>query len=84
VEHSWFPPEPVRPGVAHVLPERLFHVEHSESHLRGSAGEYTLRLALGNNTDIRLHRSPIDFAQNNLDRSKPGAWPSSANSPSQA
>src|SRR6266478_2731088 len=30
----------------------------------------TIRLALANNTDIRLDRSQIDFAQNNLHRSK--------------
>src|SRR5438876_1837767 len=30
----------------------------------------TIRLALGNNTDIRLDRSQIDFAQNNLHRAK--------------
>src|SRR2546430_577137 len=30
----------------------------------------TIRLALGNNTDIRLDRAQIDFAQNNLHRAK--------------
>src|SRR6266576_1995384 len=30
----------------------------------------TIRLALANNTDIRLDRSQIDFAQNNLHRAK--------------